>query len=125
MAVPPSFMYLTESSGRAVFYLASDTIIRIGRAALSTTVRALANVNNAQIFLAIIASVVEFQKEVLEGKLAKISSAGRKIGRYHCCVENLNLTLFSQVLLCDIMNNGSLQAKCWSFMRLEKHAVGI
>lgn len=71
MAVPASFMYLTESSGRAVFYLASDTIIRIGRAALSTTVRALANVNNAQLFLAIIASVVEFQKGVLDGKLAR------------------------------------------------------
>jgi hypothetical protein len=125
MVVPASFMYLTESSGRAVFYLASDTIIRIGRAALSTTVRALANVNNAQLLLAVIASVVEFQKEVLEGKLAKISSAGRKIGRYHCCVENLNLILFSQVVLCDIMNNGSLHAKCWSFMRSEKHAVGM
>lgn len=71
MAVPASFMYLTKSSGRAVFYLASDTIIRIERAALSTTVRALANVNNAQFFLAIMASVVEFQKEVLDGKLAK------------------------------------------------------
>jgi hypothetical protein len=125
MAVPASFMYLTESSGRAVFYLASDTIIRIGRAALSTTVRALANVNNAQLLLAVIASIVEFQKEVLEGKLAKISSAGRKIGRYHCCAENSTLILFSQVVLCDIMNNGSLQARCWSFMRSEKHAVEI
>lgn len=115
MAVPASFMYLTESSGRAVFHLASNTIVGIGRAALSTTVRALANVNDAQLFLAIIASVVEFQKEVLDGKLAKVSSAGWKICRYHCNIEKSNLVLFSQVVLCDIMSNASLQAKCWSF----------
>jgi hypothetical protein len=60
MAVPASFMYLAKFSGRAVFHLASDTIVGIGRPALSTTVRALANVNNALLFFAIIASVVEF-----------------------------------------------------------------
>jgi hypothetical protein len=73
MAVPASFMCLTKSSVGAPFPLASDTIILVRLVTFPAAVRALASIDDTQLLLAICASIIEIQEEVLDGKLAESS----------------------------------------------------
>jgi len=86
-------MCLTESSGRAAILLASDTIILIRLVALPATVRALTSIDDTQLLLAIRASIIEVQEEVLDSKLAKDPAQLEKLRAHHLSFNIARLTI--------------------------------